>query len=364
MNISIILGIILVILIIAFIIFLIIKKFSKHGEVKGSLFGGTPSYFVKAFFEGSGLFSFIKSKHLRKKLQDFEEEKQREELLKKEQQKGLLRMGEGGTGTNFKGEIGTNLKEGVGSDDESTKESAEKSDKSAKELAETNEKLTREVRKELKAGKKSVKKKFKKGSKGGRAKAKSGIGKRGDKVIIKITNFEQLLKMVNDKKVAEILQYLKKKDYIFIKKRILNRNFESEKEFNQFLREEVANFLKGWHDDLKGRTSDLRKSGKDIGTMGFKLMSIPLKIRLFEASFYKKDFDKVVTMLEKMQESLENYEAKYVNKEKPEPEETKEVPKSGVKPAEEEPAEKPKQAKPELKKTKVKKAVKKPKKKK
>ena len=184
---------------------------------------------------------------------------------------------------------------------------------------------------------------------------------------IRISNFEELSDKLKNKEIDTVLDYFKTKKYSLLIKRISNRRFKSRKEIINFLKEEIINFLGSSHGELKDRISGLRKKGEDVTDLELRLMVIPLKINVFKASFYRKDFDKVVKLLDKIEKETKEYEDKVAEKQKikesqakkQEPEKKQEVKKEiKLKPeVKKEPVKKEIKLKPEVKKEPVKKAA-------
>jgi len=129
------------------------------------------------------------------------------------------------------------------------------------------------------------------------------------KSFIRIANFQDLFNRVKDKEAKKILSYFKDKDDSLMLEKFLKRNFASEKELIDYLKEGVINFLKENHIDLKDRISEFRKKGIDVTNLSLKIMAIPLKIKLFASSFSKKDFDKVIKLLDFIQADVDNLES-------------------------------------------------------
>ncbi len=76
-------------------------------------------------------------------------------------------------------------------------------------------------------------------------------------------------------------------------------------ELLDIVKSESANHLKERYDDLKKLISEKRKKGKDVYVPDIKLMSVPLKIKIYLATMEKKDFYKVKKMLDDIQAELE-----------------------------------------------------------
>ncbi|GEM_PF-5790489 len=125
---------------------------------------------------------------------------------------------------------------------------------------------------------------------------------------IEIKDIDSLSKKLKDETSVYILEYLRKKDYALVDKLFLGKTFGSEKELEKYLKEETVKLLLLEVDSLKARVSELRKKGGDINYSDFQIMPIPLKIKLFSASFDRKDFDRIIAMLEKASAEVKNAE--------------------------------------------------------
>jgi hypothetical protein len=128
------------------------------------------------------------------------------------------------------------------------------------------------------------------------------------KTAITFTSLNEILEKVNDKEISSILEYLKSENISTLYKLILNRTFESMEDFLKFLLQELVIFLKDEYNNLKTKISELRKGGEDVDDPSLRLMSVPLKIRIFESSFLKKDFDNVIRLIEGVKIELKTYD--------------------------------------------------------
>jgi len=111
---------------------------------------------------------------------------------------------------------------------------------------------------------------------------------------------------IENKDLESIFKYIKinKKE---LAKKILDRKFPKQEAFDEFLKESIIQFLKDEVDDLKSKISGFRKQGDDMSHLSIKLMKVPLKIKVFQVSFKKEDFDKVVKILDGVKKGLEGY---------------------------------------------------------
>jgi len=123
----------------------------------------------------------------------------------------------------------------------------------------------------------------------------------------RISSLDEALKKINDKELVEILKYLEKEGYD-VKKEILNKKFDSAKELRDFLKEILVSFLMNKYEALKEKISLLRKSGRDVEYEWLKLMMVPSKIEIFKSTLARKDFNKVMELIDSLEKELKKYE--------------------------------------------------------
>jgi len=153
------------------------------------------------------------------------------------------------------------------------------------------------------------------------AQGETGTGARGEHRFGKPLNFSDALKRVKNKSLQGIFEYLKARNYI--KKEILNRAFESEEEFLNFLKKYLVEFLNNEYQTLKTKVSQLRREGKNMEYEGLKLLRVPLKIKVFESTLSEKDFDKVIDHLTIIANDLKKYVPEEAKEAKPEKQDEK-----------------------------------------
>jgi len=118
---------------------------------------------------------------------------------------------------------------------------------------------------------------------------------------------ENYFYQIADSDLNEIMKSLDKERYSLIFKKLSSLSFSSKSEFLDGLSQELVMVLDEGYRELKQRISTLRKSGKDMGELGLKLMSLPLKIKVFSSTLFKKDFDVVLRMFTNLDSTLSTY---------------------------------------------------------
>lgn len=110
-----------------------------------------------------------------------------------------------------------------------------------------------------------------------------------------------LIEKIENQKIRETVQLVKKMGI----KINYNINLTRSKEIEEYFIGEIGNYLNEKYNEVHERVSELRKFGYDGTVWGFKLMVVPLKIKIFLSTGDKKDFNNVTRKLnEVLQEVL------------------------------------------------------------
>jgi hypothetical protein len=100
------------------------------------------------------------------------------------------------------------------------------------------------------------------------------------------------LENIKDNNLKEILLLL-------ISKEIINpKKIKLQGDLNNSAKQEIEEAIKEKFQSINEKFSELRKSGKDLGVLNFKLMMIPLKIKVFLATYEKKDAENLIKRME------------------------------------------------------------------
>ena len=287
-----------IILLISLIIFLIINKKRIKRTGKGLFDLSTPMAFITKYIEAANPFSLTRGKLNSKNIGLVQDENI----------------------DNVKGSVQV-------TNDESRKKTpkviyAKEKSELEKEKKSKKKKENKKLPKNLEFNEQEKKDLIKKSKKIKNEKEKKDDKKQGGKqVMIKIISYEDLIKKIKNKELKSLVDFFKNKENSTLIKRVLEKRFESEKDINDFLKQEIINYLQRELAEIKEEISQLRKKGEDTKSFEIKLMSVPLKIKIFSANFTKKDFDKVVKILEtvkkqtqKLLKSLEKNKDKENNK--------------------------------------------------
>lgn len=70
------------------------------------------------------------------------------------------------------------------------------------------------------------------------------------------------------------------------------------------LKQEVKEIFKDKIQEINDRFSEIRKSGKDLGVLNFKLMMLPLKFKVFLSSYEKKDLENLLKRIHEIEEDI------------------------------------------------------------
>lgn len=95
---------------------------------------------------------------------------------------------------------------------------------------------------------------------------------------------------------------LKESLLFFISKKIIDpKKINWMGDFERNLKQSLEEAIKEKYKDTNERFSELRKSGKDLGVLNFKLMMIPLKIKIFLSTYEKKDAENILKRIEEIE---------------------------------------------------------------
>lgn len=114
----------------------------------------------------------------------------------------------------------------------------------------------------------------------------------------KMMSFDEIYKSLGNSDASEIIKFFENNNIDLIKNLFRDKKISSSEELEKLLRSGIIDFLKDQLEDLKFKVSQARKSGRAIGDAEFIIISIPLKIKIFSATFTKKDFDVVIKKLD------------------------------------------------------------------
>jgi hypothetical protein len=115
------------------------------------------------------------------------------------------------------------------------------------------------------------------------------------------------LKLLNEQDAIKLLAYFRKNHTQMHKKKDLSKVITSAKTRAELL-SNVKNYLvaslKKEYDELKQQSSNLRKKGTDVFIEELKILTIPSKIRFFEATEDKHDFYIAKKLIDKLKQEI------------------------------------------------------------
>ena len=98
--------------------------------------------------------------------------------------------------------------------------------------------------------------------------------------------------------LKEILSFLVYEKFIDFKK--VNKKGDFEKN----IRQSIEEAFKDRYQNLNENFSELRKGGRDMGVLNFKLMMLPLKIKVFLSTYEKKDAENVLNRIKEIESEI------------------------------------------------------------
>ena len=115
--------------------------------------------------------------------------------------------------------------------------------------------------------------------------------------IIKKISFEDKIKGVSPN-IKQILLFL-------ISENVINQNkVRLIGDLENNIKQEIEESIKEKYENLNEKFSELRKSGKDLGVLNFKLVMIPLKIKVFLSTYEKKDIENILRRMQEIEKEI------------------------------------------------------------
>jgi len=117
---------------------------------------------------------------------------------------------------------------------------------------------------------------------------------------IKKTKKENIEEKIKDltENIREILFLFISENFIDLKKVELQGDLESN------IRQKIEDSIKDKYQNLNENFSEMRKAGTDMGVLNFKLMMVPLKIKVFLATYNKKDAENVIARIKEIENEI------------------------------------------------------------
>lgn len=113
------------------------------------------------------------------------------------------------------------------------------------------------------------------------------------------TNKQDLIiKKICNPSLKEVLIFLSSKKILNINK----INCIGDIEIN--VKQEIEDSIKKRYQEIHEKFSELRKNGKDLGVLNFKLMMIPHKINILLATYEKKDAENLIKRIEEVEKGI------------------------------------------------------------
>lgn len=122
-----------------------------------------------------------------------------------------------------------------------------------------------------------------------------------EKKKIVVNKFNDVLNFVNES-FAKVLVLLNENGIITEEK--IKKSFDNQKELEDFLEGFVVDYLNEKYSDLHSRISKARKAGLKLTELSLKLSTFKFKLRLFKARHDKHSFNKVILILNKVENEL------------------------------------------------------------
>ena len=114
-------------------------------------------------------------------------------------------------------------------------------------------------------------------------------------------NKEDYLDKVKNPKLKEMALILESKGIMKVKK------INSETDAEEIIKQEMKDSLQNKIQDLNETFSELRKRGIDLSIFNFKLVILPLKLKVFLATYEKKDLENILKRIDEIDKEIKKY---------------------------------------------------------
>ena len=114
-------------------------------------------------------------------------------------------------------------------------------------------------------------------------------------------NKEDYLDKVKNPKLKEMALILESKGVMKVKK------INSEADAEEIIKQEMKDSLQNKIQDLNETFSELRKRGIDLSIFNFKLVILPLKLKVFLATYEKKDLENILNRIDEIDKEIKKY---------------------------------------------------------
>lgn len=106
-------------------------------------------------------------------------------------------------------------------------------------------------------------------------------------------------------KLKNIQKNLREIFLLFISENMIDsKKIELVGDIESSIKQKIEDSAKDKYQNLNEKFSELRKSGTDLGVLNFKLMMIPLKIKVLLATYDKKDAENLIKRLKEIESEL------------------------------------------------------------
>ena len=114
-------------------------------------------------------------------------------------------------------------------------------------------------------------------------------------------NKEDYLDKVKNPRLKEMALILESKGVMKVKK------INSEADAEEIIKQEMKDSLQNKIQDLNETFSELRKRGIDLSIFNFKLVILPLKLKVFLATYEKKDLENILNRIDEIDKEIKKY---------------------------------------------------------
>jgi len=118
-----------------------------------------------------------------------------------------------------------------------------------------------------------------------------------------IEEFYHIIEVLKEKDFNKFIDHYKNKSQNNEIIEIIKKS-KDKKELLILLKQKIIAYLKEKQSEIERKLSEKRKQGKDLYMQSLKYMSIPLKIKIYEATLQKKDLYRIKNIIDDLEKDL------------------------------------------------------------
>ncbi len=140
---------------------------------------------------------------------------------------------------------------------------------------------------------------------GNKMKLKSVQTKKGNAVVKSQPKAVQTKNDGIDSRIKEIPEDMRNVFLYLVSEKIIDiKKIEFKGNSENYVKQKIEDSINEKYQILNERFSELRKSGVDLGVLNFKLITVSLKIKIFFATYDKKDAENLINRIKEIEKEI------------------------------------------------------------